>query len=160
MPATIPLIQSLGMEIQRAKNMHQFRSYTYLFMAILNVVISYFLAKQWGEIGAAFGTTLSLLIANGLIMNIYYHKFIGLDIIKFWKEIFSFVPALICPLIAGIVLNMIGISSMLCFIVHVLIYIIIYLFSFYLFGFNKDEKNQLNRIFYKLNIVKKYKGDN
>ena len=39
MPVTIPLTQNLGIEIQKAKNMHQFRSWLYFFMAISNLFI-------------------------------------------------------------------------------------------------------------------------
>lgn len=48
-------------------------------MALLNVVISIFLAQLWREIGAAFGTAISLVLANGIIINWFYHTKIGLD---------------------------------------------------------------------------------
>lgn len=69
-PVTIPLIQNIGIEIQRAKNMHQFRSIVYLGMALLNVVISIFLAMKWGELGAAFGTAISLNSSSGGIFSL------------------------------------------------------------------------------------------
>ena len=37
---TVPLIQNIGIEIQRAKNMHQFRSKVYFCMAIGNALVS------------------------------------------------------------------------------------------------------------------------
>ena len=37
-PVTVPLVQNLGIEIQRAKNMHKARSIVYLFIAIANVL--------------------------------------------------------------------------------------------------------------------------
>src|SRR5699024_1725394 len=49
---TIPLIQNVGIEIQRAKNMHQFRSWVYLFMAVGNFIITIPLIKQFGGFGA------------------------------------------------------------------------------------------------------------
>ena len=39
-PVTVPLIQNIGIEIQRAKNMHQFRSKVYFCMAIGNAIVS------------------------------------------------------------------------------------------------------------------------
>lgn len=153
-PVTIPLIQSLGIEIQRAKNMHQFRSYVYLGMAILNVGISIVLAGQWGEIGAAFGTAISLLLANGLIMNIFYHKRIGIDIIYFWKSIAKFIPALIVPVIAGILLNIKECTSLVSFAIRVVIYIIVYCISMYFLGMNDFEKQQVVKIFKKFGIGK------
>ena len=46
-PVTIPLVQNLGIEIQRAKNMHQFRSWLYFFVAVGNLILSVPLAKVW-----------------------------------------------------------------------------------------------------------------
>jgi len=72
LPVTIPLIQNLGIEIQRAKNMHKARSIVYLLIAMINVFISIPLIKYFGTVGAAVGTAFSLLVGNGLFMNWYY----------------------------------------------------------------------------------------
>lgn len=153
-PVTVPLIQTTGMEIQRAKNMHQFRSYIYLGMALLNIMISIFLAMRWGEIGAAFGTTISLVVANGFIMNWFYHKKIGIDIIYFWKQIGKFIPALIPPIIVGIVLNIKPTTSLIGFAVRMVVYSVVYCLSFYFLGMNDFEKDQIRKILRKLRIVK------
>ena len=36
-PVSIPLIQNIGIEIQKAKNMHMFRSWVYLIIALGNL---------------------------------------------------------------------------------------------------------------------------
>lgn len=82
-PVTIPLIQNLGIEIQRAKNLHRVRSVVYLCIAISNVLISIPFIKIWGPSGAALGTAISLIVGNIIFMNIYYQKRIGLDILYF-----------------------------------------------------------------------------
>ena len=73
-PASIALMQNLGIEIQRAKNKHQFRSVVYAIMAVINLLLSIVLCQKYGAIGSAIGTAISLIIANGIIMNIYYYK--------------------------------------------------------------------------------------
>lgn len=151
-PVTIPLIQNIGIEIQRAKNMHQFRSYVYLGMAVLNIGISIVLASYWGEVGAALGTTISLLLANGLVMNIFYHKKIGIDIIYFWKNIAKFVPALVIPVIVGILLNIKECKSLVGFVTRSMIYIIVYCISMYFLGMNDFEKQQVGKIFRKFDV--------
>lgn len=153
-PVTVPLIQNIGIEIQRAKNMHQFRSYIYLGMALLNIVISIFLAMRWGEIGAALGTTISLVVANGIIMNWFYHKKIGIDIIYFWKQIGKFIPALILPIIVGIALNIRPTTSLIDFGGRVVVYSVVYCLSFYFLGLNDFEKEQIRKITRKLRIAK------
>ena len=70
-PATVPLIQNLGLEIQRSINKHRVRSIVYAVMAIINISISIPLARLFGSAGAALGTAISLILANGIFMNIY-----------------------------------------------------------------------------------------
>lgn len=144
-PVTIPLIQNLGIEIQRAKNMHKFRSILYFFIAIANVFISIPLCKLYGGIGAAIGTALSLIIGNGLIMNIYYHKKVGLDMKAFWISILKFIPALIIPSIVGYIFKyIIGIDSIIKFIVLAIAYAIVFIISLWLFALNEDEKKLIS----------------
>lgn len=144
-PVTIPLIQNLGIEIQRAKNMHKFRSILYFFIAIANVFISIPLCKVYGGIGAAIGTALSLLIGNGLLMNIYYHKKVGLDMKAFWISILKFIPGLIIPSIVGYIFKyIVGIDSVLKFIVLAIVYAIVFIVSLWLFALNEDEKKLIS----------------
>lgn len=141
-PAIVPLIQNIGIEIQRAKNKHQFRSLVYLIMAFINVSLSIELAKKWGEIGAAFGTTLSLIVANGLTMNVFYHKVIGIDVLYFWKRILKLLPSIVAPclLFAGI-LHFHAVTTMAGFLAGIICYIAIYLASVYLGGMDAAEKS-------------------
>lgn len=98
-PVTIPLVQNIGIEIQRAKNKHQFRSVIYAGMAVINVMASIPLSRRYGATGAAFGTTVSLLLGNGLIMNWYYHTHLGLNMKSFWKGILPLSKAWALPII-------------------------------------------------------------
>lgn len=140
-PVTIPLIQNLGVEIQRAKNMHKARSIVYFFIAISNIFVSIPCIKCWGASGAAIGTAFSLLIGNGLFMNWYYWKKIGLDIAMFWKNIFSFIPALIVPSIVG-VFAMINVefSNYLQLFFGIVIYSVVFCASMWFVGLNTEEK--------------------
>ena len=150
-PVTIPLIQNIGIEIQRAKNKHQFRSIVYLIMAIINVIISIFLCMKFGIIGSTIGTTISFILANGLIMNIYYHKIIKINILKFWKSIFKLSLVMIIPIIFGLIVKFfINYNSILIMLLLIIVYTIIYTISVYIFGISKEDKNKiLNRFFYK-----------
>ena len=150
-PVVIPSIQNIGIEIQRAKNKHQFRSIIYLFMAIINVGISILFCYLWGEIGAALGTTISLIVANGIIMNIYYHKKIGINIIDFWKSIFSTLPAFVFPTIFGVLcMHFLTINSILVFCLLICSYSLLYFVSILNFGLNMYEKQQVKNIFGKI----------
>ena len=141
LPVTIPLIQNIGIEIQRAKNMHQFRSWLYLFIALGNLVISIPLARAYGGIGAALGTSISLIIGNGFIMNWYYHVKIKLDIKYFWYQIVKFLPPLIPPFAVGIMFNIfIDLYKIHLFLLAAAVYAIIFLISMWVFGMNQYER--------------------
>lgn len=104
-PIPIPLIQNIGIEIQYAKNMHRVRAGVYFAVAVLNVLISIGLIEKLGTLGATVGTATALLLGNILFMNYYYHKKIGLDIVKFWFSICQFIPTALLTYLMGIVLN-------------------------------------------------------
>ena len=147
-PATISLCQNIGLSIQRAKNKHQFRSIAYLIMAILNIIISIFLTKWLGTVGAAIGTTISILLANILVMNIYYQKKMNINVIDFWKNIFKITGAAVIPFFLGILLNrFVFINSIWLFFILVLSYSLVYLIFIYLFAMNKEEKSYITKIF-------------
>lgn len=140
-PVTIPLIQNLGIEIQRAKNMHKARSVIYMMIAIANVFISIPLIKIMGPAGAALGTAISLIVGNIFFMNWYYQKRIGLDMIYFWKQILSLIPALIAPGIVGVLLmKYANITGLVKLGLYAVVYAIVYALSMYFLGMNNDEK--------------------
>lgn len=142
MPASIALIQNVGIEIQRAENKHQFRSITYLIMALINLILSIFLCQKWGAIGSAIGTAISLILANGLIMNVYYQKKCNIDILAFWKNILRMSLGLIVPILCGIVIvYFIDLYSIWNLILCIIGYTIIYCISMWCLGMNKYEKN-------------------
>ena len=138
---TVPLIQNMGIEIQRAKNMHQFRSKVYIAMALANVAVSIPLGMRFGGFGCALGTAASMIIGNGFVMNIYYHKRIGLDMIHFWKEILGIVPSLLPPVALGAaavhVLRFTGYGGVMAFAAP---YAAVFFASVYALGMNGDER--------------------
>ena len=157
--ATIPFLQSIGIEIQRAKNKHKFRSIAFLLIAIINIAISIPLAKMHGGIGSAIGTGISLIVGNVLIMNWYYHKKIGLDIKFFWKEIIKFFPALIFPSIVGFVLMFyFNINQFLPLISAIMVYSFCYISSMWLLGLNSYEKGIVMNQLHKLKLINSRKN--
>lgn len=150
LPASIALIQNVGIEIQRAMNLHKFRSIAYLIMAIFNLIISVYLSQAYGAVGAALGTAVSLILANGLIINIYYHKKCSVDIILFWKNILRQAVGIIPPMIAGFILcRFVKIRSLISMLACILIYCVGYFFSVYFLSMNVYEKSLVKNAFKK-----------
>jgi O-antigen/teichoic acid export membrane protein len=86
-PVTVPLIQNTGLTILQAQNRQKFRSYSYIVIAIINLMVSIPMAKYYGGLGCAITTGVSLFIGNVLLMNWYYHKYVHLAIYEFWLQI-------------------------------------------------------------------------
>lgn len=140
-PSCIPLVQSAANCITQAKNMHQFRSITYFFIAILNVVCTYLTVHSHGIIGAALMTGLANIIGQGLLMNWYYWKKVGLNIPRFWKSILSieWIPVLMC-IVAIIVSRYIDFSRIPVFFAGAVVYTILYCLLLWKFSMRDDEK--------------------
>ena len=143
-PITVPLIQNIGLSILQAKNLYKYRTIIFFGIAILNICISIPLAKMYQGIGAAIGTAFSLILGQGFILNIYYHKKVGLNMIEFWKNIlFMTIPVLVTFLI-GVVLNrMIMNNSFIWLFLKIAIYTIIYSILMWFIAMNKYEKEMI-----------------
>ena len=105
-PLVVPMTQSIGINIIEAKNMHQFRAAVYFFIALANIVLTIFLVKIFGTIGAPIGTGLAMIVGNTFIINWYYSKKVGLEIVRFFKEVYlKLAPAISSALLVCLILN-------------------------------------------------------
>ena len=153
-PELVPLIQNLGIEIQRAINKHQFRSIMYFIMAVINVLMSIPLARVFGIVGAALGTCISLVVMNIIVMNFYYEKRIGLDILSFWKNILQLFASASPALILGFILQFITKQmSFYGYITLIIFYSIVYSGLMYKFGMNHNERMYIQNIIAKIKRI-------
>ena len=143
-PALIQLIQNVGVEMQRALNKHQFCSIIYFVMAIINVAISIPLANKFGAVGAAMGTMISLVISDGIIMNVFYHKILKINIKLFWKEIMSTLKGFAVPAISGIlIMKYIKFSSIMEYLVVGGVYVVVYSIFIWKMSCNEEERKMV-----------------
>lgn len=145
-PAIVPLTQNVGIEVQRAENNHRFRSIVYLIMALSNFVLTIFLAQLYGAIGATVGTCISLILANGIIINIYYHKKCNINIFAYWKNIGQMCLGLIIPAICGVLLmRFLPKGNIMLFFAGIVVYTCIYCLSVWFMAMNAYEKDLVKR---------------
>lgn len=138
----VPLSQNVGIEIQRTKNKHQFRSLVYLGMALINLVLSVILCQKYGEIGSAVGTAISFIFANTIIMNIYYDKALHIDVFQYWKMLARTVAAEIPAYVFGFVLcSIMDTSKIIPMLMGIVLYSLVYAACMFLFGCGKEERN-------------------
>lgn len=154
-PVTISLVQNLGIEIQRAMNMHRARSVVYTCLAVGNVLISILLIPKWGCIGAAAGTAVSLVVGNGLFMNWYYHWKMKLNMLRFWKEIAKLLPAMAVTALVGFGYTyFVHVDGWVMLAVSAALVTAVYGICMWLFGLNTYEKQLAKKMLRKLPGVK------
>ncbi|MGE5458850.1 MAG: lipopolysaccharide biosynthesis protein [Methanobacterium sp.] len=141
----IPIVQMLAVTILEAKFLHAFRAKLYLLVAVFNILISIPLAKEYGVIGCALGTVIGITI-NTIIMNFYYAQ-IGLEMKRYFKEVFIlFVPMLLLFML-GIGLRMLlNPASLLMIILFAAIFSAFYALVMFQFMNQRERKLVLEPI--------------
>ncbi len=142
----IPITQSVAIVIIKAKDKFKFRALLLLVMSFANVGISIPLAVKFGSIGSALGTAIALMVANVLIINVYYHKWCGIDMITYWKNFLSmairFVPAIGIAVLLKVFIPLPGLLELF---VYGIIYVAIFCLSAYFIVMNSYEKELVNK---------------
>lgn len=145
-PNTINLIQNVAYEIQRAKFLQKYRSLMWIFIAILNIIVSIFFIKKWGASGAALGTAIAWIVGSGFLMNWFYAKYVALDIKSFWAEILRLMRGGIIPLAIGAIsYKLLLHCSVIVFFGSMFIFAVVYAISMYYTAFNLIEKEMVKQ---------------
>ena len=146
-PFTVDLIQNVGLAILQALNQYDFRAKVYLGMGVINLMLAIPLGMHWGGTGCAFATGLCMFLGNGLIMNWYYSRVVGLDITGFWKQIGKITFAGLFCLCIGFILNSWLISdSLLLFGGKMFVYVLVYAGCMWKLVMNADEKGLVYKV--------------
>lgn len=141
-PSVVPLTQNIGISIIRAMNIHKYRSYMYIVIATINVVISVPLAKVYGGIGSAIGTCIATILGQVIFMNIFYAKKVDINIKEYWTNLFRFtlLTATVVLIVASIK-NEIQHMTWGIFILMMIIFSLIYIVLFLIFLIDNYEKD-------------------
>lgn len=147
-PLTIDLVQNVGLSILQVMNKYAFRGKIYFVMSLLNIPIVLLIAPQFGAIGAAVCSGILMLVINGPVMNIYY-RFLGIDILSFWKGIARAAAPNACLLVAIFILQMvihIELSNWLLLIVALVLYATAFIVVSVVFTMTKEERVRLRTL--------------
>lgn len=144
---TLPLVQGFGNSILEAKNKLSFKAILYLSFMVIGTIIGALLAKPYGAIGMMAGSIFGWLIVQN-VMNFYYHLTIGLNIIRFFKELLNkIILVIIMAVCISYFINLIPGNSWGNFIIKGTLYTIVYSFLIYLFGMIDFEKELFKNSF-------------
>ena len=142
----VPAIQTVGLEIQRAKNMHKFRSFAYLIIAVINAGLMIPLCKWWGGIGVAACILFTTVVGQVLLMNWYYKWHIHLNIRWFWKKICQLLPSMIVPLLTAVAIAVfVDVQGYFQIMLWGCVFAAVYCLNLWLFGMNRYEREVVSR---------------
>ena len=143
-PFSIDLIQNLGLNVLKAKNLFKFRTILLMIVAVANIFVSIPAIYFYGKIGTAIITASSLFIGNVVIMNIYYYKKIGLDILGFWRTITRLILAFILAICCSQLLWEITKPSItwISIIEYILYYTVLAGVSLFCIGMTKEQRRK------------------
>lgn len=142
----IPAIQNIGIVILQARNQMRFRTILYIFLAIVSLGMQIILSRKYGGIGCAIAISGALLIGQGLIMNIYYHRVQHLDILSFWHEIMKMSVVPVVMTVGGSwLVQHIGCMGFGGILLGIILFAGIYIPLFWFVGMNQYERKLIGK---------------
>lgn len=137
----LDLIQNLGLVIMQAEGKYLFRAYTLIICSILNVLISIPIIKLYGSVGTAIITAIFVFIGNVLVLNIYYHKKLQLDMLVYWRKIGKLIVIICAITLLGYSLKeLILVEDWSSLFTYIIIYSALYSVVIYFTYLSKSEK--------------------
>lgn len=151
-PLSLVDTQTLGIAILQAKSKHKFRSVVYLCVVISCIAFCIPLIKRFDVFGCAMATASALVVGNLFIMNWYYHKKIGLDVFRFWKEIMGILPGVLVSSLAGrfILAFMPSLHTYRLLLPGILVYVLLFFIVLYFLSMNRYERELVAGVFAKV----------
>lgn len=136
------LLQALGWQIMQARNCMKYRVSVLTVSAFLSLIAGYILSIHYGCLGLAIGTCISIILGQGLFMNWFYWKKLGLNIPRFFKETLQrawlWVPILL--LAAWGLNNLFATPQWSTFFLKISLFTLIYILTISLLYASREEK--------------------
>lgn len=147
---TIPLIQSSGISILKARGQLKTSAIILAVCSIGCLFLEYILSVHLGATGCAMGIALSMIIGQVVLLNIYYARKQNIDIKRFWKEIIQLSAVPLIFLILGIeITSVIKIDTLYMLCCSIVLFSIIYVPVYYKFSMNNWERNLLKSVLHR-----------
>ena len=112
-----------------------------------NFAITWLLVPHFGALGAVIGSGFSLLVGYGVILNIYYHKVIHINMFTYYKKTYaSILPVVLMCLPVGFAIYYFNpLAGWIGFFAEVMVYVLVFAVVIYLIGLNKSEKQLVRK---------------
>lgn len=100
-PFTVDVAQNIGLTILQVMDRYGFRAKMYFVAAVINIGLTIWLAQALGIVGAAVASGIAMIVSSGFVLNWYYQKRIGLNMIGWWKSVLQEIVPMLALCIAG-----------------------------------------------------------
>ena len=140
-PQVLESVEGTIFHVMKAKNLQKMRSLILFAVMLGNIGMTIGLI-HWNDIfGPALGTFISFVIGNTILSNIYYHKKVGVNMIRYFRGLFNgILPAWIISIAIGMGITFIPVGGWLGFIVKGFLYVLVYGLLVLAIGLNRNEK--------------------
>ena len=123
----VDILQKLALTILQVLDKYTFRSVVYVVSAAVNVPLTFALTGFLGVVGAALSSAIVLVLGSGLVMNAYYSRAVGLDVLRFWREVAMAARGIPVVCLFSIVINHLELgNTVTSFLLHVALFLIVY----------------------------------
>lgn len=147
---TLQLTQLPAVSVIQAKNLQGFRLLILTITLLISMLCAMFFAKNYGGYGVSISLGLISYTSYTIIMSIYYHLRVKLNMYHFWWEMLKYAfPILLTTItyfvIYQFVIRKIG-FDIIVLSLNIFIYISIFSLVLWIFVLNNEEKNQILKV--------------
>jgi len=143
---TTPLVQAFGNLILEAKSLFSFKAIIYISCIGIGTFFGAYTVASFGILGMIISTSTGWIISIA-IMNIYYHKVIGLNIPIFFRNLFSkILPVFSLIMVFGYFINQIQGDNWFNFAIKAVLYVTVYSLLMYFLGMRDSEKQLIKNV--------------
>ncbi|MCD8387772.1 MAG: oligosaccharide flippase family protein [Bacteroidales bacterium] len=147
-PCIFHLTQTIAEEMLLATNKVKYRAYAYVIGSTISVSLIALLAPRFGALAAAIGVCASFVVAHNIVIDCFYHKHTGINMVRFINECHvKILPILIICLGIGFVIQyLFPADSFPLFILKALIWGALSSGILYALAFNQEERAMVNQV--------------
>lgn len=143
-PVSFPLIVNACLAILKARNLLFVRTIILSCSAIINVVLTIVGTRLWGYYAAAAGTAVSTIVGSVILLNVYYHVKLKMNMIRvYWKIFQNITLCILVPVVLCFILNPFLNGSWLAFFAKAGLFVVVFAVLMLVVGLSKEEKNSI-----------------
>ncbi|MDF2513310.1 MAG: putative rane protein [Herbinix sp.] len=141
LPSIFELPQHIAGLTVIAEGKVKLQSGVYTIMAVINIILSILLTREFQEVGAAVSVCCAYLFRTAA-MNVIYYRKLKINVFRFFRECFvKMGGCLLLSLLAAFIISMLPGGSLILFLAKGMGIVLIYLLLFWNYGLNEYEKD-------------------